>query len=167
MTSTGLWLARLFPVIGIAVHIFGAFTAFHAEDRTAGMLIIASSWAFLIAYGLIFHFRGDFIQRALNMGVKPRCGDEFQRDKARLAYTAGYIVVLFACGAVTGLNWDVFLFEETTDPVEIARAGYAMFLQFLSALYIGAFMPTLFLGLTMKPLEREAGDPATGVERQG
>ncbi|WP_022698245.1 hypothetical protein [Euryhalocaulis caribicus] len=167
MTSTGLWLARLFPLFGIAFHIFGAFTAFYAEDRTAGMLIIAGSWAFLIAYGLIFHFRGDFIQRALNMGVKSRCGDEFQRDKARLAYTAGYIVVLFACSAVVGMNWDVFLFEETTDPVEIAQAGYAMFLQFLSALYIGAFLPTLFLGVTMKPLERDMGEAAAGAGRQG
>lgn len=158
MSSTGLWLARLLPILGLAAQIAGSIRLFRETGDPLGLGLMAAAWAGLVLYSAVFHFRGDFIQRALNLGVKPGCGDELQRDKARLAYTIGYIAILLVSSGLIGAFMDVFLFAETTDPVEIARAGQALFAGFLSVLYLGAAVPTLFLGWTMKRLAEDMAE---------
>lgn len=163
MTPTGLWLARLLPFLGIAAHIAAAVMMYRTGELVPGVWPLAFAWFGLILYGVVFHFRGDFIQRALNLGVKPGCGDELERDKARMAYTVAYIAMILTGSGVVAFNADYFFFSEVTDPAALAQAGRALFLEVLTVLYIGAVAPTLFLGWTMQALGGDAHS-ATGKE---
>jgi len=151
MGMTGLWMARLLPILGIAAHVAGSIMVHYRADQNAGAGVMMLAWAGLMLYSAIFYLRGDYIQRALN--AKPWAGrDEMQQDASRRAMTRGYIVTLGLVCCALGLSLDAFTFEGPATQEELANEAWILFLWITNIAYIGVAYPTAHLGWTLRPV---------------
>jgi len=151
MNSTGLWLARLLPAVGAAVHLAGA-VAIMGGSAKAGVGAIIAAWILILIYTLGFYAGGDFIQRTI--GLKPwRHGDELQTDMRRSALAFSYWVVLIGLSFLIGLFLPAVLYGASAEAAAIDLRNLLLLLT--SVAYAGAAAPTAFIAWRLRPIRGE------------
>lgn len=149
MNPVNLWLARLFPPLGLFVHAAAVIMVLYGPEQS-GYLLILAVWGVTILYCFGVYAGGDFIHRTIGLTPWPK-GDSFQTDIRRSSLAFAYWVTISAAAFVLGLNLDIF----TSDGLAEADAR-AIVLELMLGLYAGGVAPTLYLGWRLKPLSGES-----------